>query len=135
LRRTDEFKFRDFISIGAIRYMLLFSDMLISPLLFISVLCTAESCRAFTGDECCSAMLTNLRYFNCTAHCYFRLFPFIFVNSVSWRVSVCHCVPYRPQPPLRLVKTWIHGTIAVQNLAKIDQNAQKSAKTANKKRP
>lgn len=54
---------------------------------------------------------------------------------MSWRVSVCHCVPYRPQSPLRLVKTWIHGTIAVQNLVKIDQNAQKSAKTANKKRP
>jgi len=28
-------------------------------------------------------------------------FRFISVKSVSWRVSVCHCVPYNPLPRMR----------------------------------
>ena len=62
-------------------------------------------------------------------------FRFISVKSVSWRVSVCHCVPYNLPPRMRQVVNHGNGTIAVQEIAKIDQNAQKSVILTNKKRP
>ncbi len=51
------------------------------------------------------------------------------------RATVCKRVQHNPPPRMRQVVNHGNGTIAVQEIAKIDQNAQKSAILTNKKRP
>jgi len=47
------------------------------------------------------------------------------------RATVCKRVQHNPPPRMRQVVNQGNGTIAVQEIAKIDQNAQKSAQAEN----
>ena len=51
------------------------------------------------------------------------------------RATVCKRVQHHPPPRMRQVVNHGNGTIAVQEIAKIDQNAQKSAILTNKNAP
>ena len=51
------------------------------------------------------------------------------------RATVCMRVQHHPPPRMRQVVNHGNGTIAVHEIAKIDQNAPKSAILTNKKCP